>query len=60
MATKEQMLRIIQDLPDDASIDDAIERLIFLARVEAGLAQIDAGLTMPHDEAVRRLRQWLE
>lgn len=59
MATKEQMVRVIQDLPDDASIDDAIDRLIFLAKIERGIAQADAGQTVPHEEALRRLERWL-
>jgi predicted transcriptional regulator len=34
---------------------DAIERLIFLARVDAGLAELDAGKGIPHEEVKRRL-----
>lgn len=30
MATKEPMLKIIQDLPEDASVADTIERLYLL------------------------------
>ena len=59
MATKEQMLKIIQDLPEDASIEEAIERLYLLEKIERGIAQADAGQTVPHDEALRRLSKWL-
>ena len=33
----------------------AIERLVFLAKIDAGLAELDAGQGIPHDEAKRRL-----
>ena len=42
-------------MPADATVDDAIERLVFLAKIEAGLDEFDAGEGIPHDEAKRRL-----
>jgi len=52
---KEKILRALQPLPDDTTIEDAIERLCFLAKVEEGLRQSDHGDTVSHDEAKRRL-----
>jgi predicted transcriptional regulator len=53
--TRERMIEAIRDLPPDASVDDAIERLVFLAKIEEGLAQLDRGEGIPHDEVKRRL-----
>ncbi|HUF08108.1 MAG TPA: hypothetical protein VMO47_02225 [Rhodothermales bacterium] len=53
--TRDRILQALEDLPQNATIDDAIERLVFLARVDAGLAELDAGRGIPHDEVVRRL-----
>jgi predicted transcriptional regulator len=47
---KTEIVRAIQDLPDDATVEDAMERLYFLAKVERGLEQSDAGETISHDE----------
>ena len=52
---KKRILRAVEELPDDATIEDAIERLYFLAKIEKGLQEADAGLTVPHDEAKKRL-----
>ena len=52
---RERILDALQDLPDDATVDDAIERLIFLARIDAGHAELDAGMGVPHEEVKRRL-----
>jgi predicted transcriptional regulator len=49
------MLEVIRELPEDASVDDAIEKLVFLAKIEEGLAQLDRGEGIPHDEVKRRL-----
>jgi predicted transcriptional regulator len=52
---RERILEALQDLPDDATVDDAIDRLVFLAKVDAGLAELDAGKGIPHEEVKRRL-----
>ena len=59
MTTKEKMLQAIQSLPDDASIEDAMERLLVLAKIERGLWQADQGNTLSHDEVKRRMEKWL-
>ena len=52
---RERILQALENLPSDATFDDAIERLVFLAKIDAGLAELDAGKGVPHDEAKRRL-----
>ena len=54
-AGKQRILDALNDLPDDASVEEAIERLYFLARVEKGLAQLDAGQSLDHDDVMRRV-----
>ena len=49
------MIDAIRELPPDATVDDAIERLVFLAKIDAGLAELDRGEGVQHDEAKRRL-----
>ena len=53
--TRERMIEAIRELPEGASVDDAIERLVFLAKIEEGLAQLDRGEGIPHDEVKQRL-----
>ncbi len=53
-ARAKQLLRdAIERLPEDASVEDAMERLYFLAKVARGLEAADRGETVPHDE-IRR------
>jgi len=51
---KQRILRALEDLPDDAIVEEAMERLYFLTKVDKGLAQLDAGLAIDHDEVKRR------
>jgi len=52
---KQKVLEAVQQLPPDATVEDAIERLYFLAKVERRVAQADAGQTLPHEAARTRL-----
>ncbi len=60
MSTKEAMLELIRDLPPDATVDEAMERLYLLDKIERGIAQADAGQTTSHEDARRRLARWLK
>ena len=53
--THERILQALEDFPQNATFDDAIERLVFLAKIDAGLAELNAGRGIPHDEVTRRL-----
>jgi predicted transcriptional regulator len=60
MIAKEQMLKAIRELPDDATVEDAIERLYLLYKIERGIAQADAGQKVSQEEARRHMARWLE
>ena len=55
--TRDRIIDALRELPVDSTVDDAIERLVFLAKIEAGLLQLDRGEGIPHDEVKRRLGQ---
>jgi len=54
VANKQRILDALSDLADDASVEEAIERLYFLAKAENGLGQLDAGQGIDHEEVKRR------
>jgi len=52
-------MRALDDLPDDANIEDAMERLYVLYKVDRGLKQVEAGRTISQAEAKARMQKWL-
>lgn len=52
---KQKILEAVEQLPPGATIEDAMERLYVLAKIERGLEQLDSGDVVPHEEAKRRL-----
>jgi predicted transcriptional regulator len=51
---KQRALEAIEALPDDAMLEDAIECLCFLAKVDEGLRQSEAGRLVGHDEVAKQ------
>ena len=60
MTTKELVMKAIEDLPQDASIEDAMEKLYLLYKVEKGIDQADSGKTVSHQDAKERMKEWLK
>ncbi len=60
MTTKQKVVQAVQGLPEDASYEDAMERLLFLAKVEKGLQQADVGQTVPHEKVKQKMKRWLK
>lgn len=60
MDTKQQMLKAIEELPEDAKVEDALERLYLLYKIDRGVKQADAGELMSQEEARQRMAKWLK
>ena len=54
-SAKQRALEAVKQLPEDASLEDAMERLYVLEAIERGRADVAAGRVISHDEARRRL-----
>ena len=59
MITKEAVLQLIRDFPDDVTLPEIIAELHFLEKVDQSLRELDAGMGVPHDQVCGRLRKWL-
>lgn len=53
---KRGIVRAIQELPDDATLADAMERSYFLAKVERGLEESEGETISPEEIKARFLR----
>ena len=59
-SVKGQILKAIQDLPDDATVESAMDRLYVLYKIEQGIEQADRGQVVSQEEVMRRMEQWLK
>ena len=59
-STKEQVMDMIRELPEDVTLDDIMAELYFRAKVDAGLRELDEGKGIPHKDVEKRLAKWLD
>jgi hypothetical protein len=57
---KQKVLKAVETLPEDASFAEAMVRLLFLAKVEKGIQQVDGGQTIPHEQVKQKMEKWLK
>ena len=60
MLTKEKIKTTIDSLPDNFTIEDIIEELIVLDKIEQGLKDVKEGKVYTTEEAKKRLDKWLK
>jgi hypothetical protein len=54
-AAKDLLREAVEGLPPDATVEDVMERLHLLSKIERGLVQADADQTLSHEEVRQRL-----
>jgi len=58
MLTKEQVINSLKEMPDKFSIDDLMDKLILLQKIEIGLEQSKKGQVYTVEEAKEMLKKW--
>ena len=58
MVTKDQVIKSLKDMPDQFSIDELMDKLILLQKIEIGLEQLKKGEVYSTQEAKEMLKQW--
>ncbi|OQZ04364.1 MAG: hypothetical protein B6D34_04060 [Candidatus Brocadia sp. UTAMX1] len=57
---KQQVIRMIQSLPDNVTINDIMADLYFGLQVDASLNELDEGKIIPHEEVEKRCPNGLQ
>ncbi len=60
MTTKQKAIKAVQALPDDASFEDALDRILLLAKIERGIQQLDAGQSISQEKMKAKMKKWLK
>jgi len=59
MSTKEAVIALIRQMPEDVTLSDIMAELYVRRKIDEGLRQLDEGQGIDHEEAKRRLSRWL-
>jgi hypothetical protein len=60
MLSKAKVLKSIKELPDNFSIEEVFDKIIFLNKIEIGRQQSQEGKVFSTAEAKKRLGKWLK
>ena len=59
-AAKQEVMRILERLPEDASFEDIQYHIYVRQKIEHGLEDAEAGRTLSEEEFDQRMAKWLE
>lgn len=59
MNAKEEVIKIIEDLPNNTTLEEIIEQLSVKAKIEKGMSQLNNGEFYSHDQVKEKFAKWL-
>ena len=60
MLTKEKLKEQIEHLPNEFSLDELVERLIFIEKVQRAERQSDKNEVVPHEQLDKEIEKWFK
>ncbi len=60
MLRKEKVIEQIKELPEKFSIDELMEKLLFIYKLETAMEQSKVGQTTSHEEVKEKFKKWLQ
>jgi hypothetical protein len=60
MLTRTEVLKTIKNLPERFSVEDLMDKIILLQKIEIGLEQSRTGKTLSTKSAKMQLEKWLK
>ncbi len=58
--TKQEIINVIQELPDNVTAHQVVEAIRFRERTFQGIASLDAGKGIPQEDIDKMVDEWLE
>jgi hypothetical protein len=60
MISKEKLLETIKEMPEHFSIDELIDKIILINKIEIGLEQSEKNEVKSAEDARQQLQKWLK
>ena len=57
--TKEEVIKLIEQMPEEVSVADIMAELYFCQKVGSGHKELDEGKGIPHEQLKEHLGKWL-
>ncbi len=60
MITKSQLFKTIEEMPEEFSFDDFLDKILLIQKIGLGVEQSDNNDTFSTEEAKEQLAKWLK
>ena len=60
MLSKSNVIKTITKFPDHFSVDDLVDKMILLDKIEKGMQQADNNQTISDEELNKKIEEWLK
>ena len=60
MLTKEKVIELVEHMPDTFSVDDLVEKVVLLNKIERARKEIDNGEWIDWEDLKHEMKTWLE
>jgi len=55
---KQSIVDIVKELPGEFDLDELMERLIVIDKIDKGLEEVDSGKTISHENVKKIVAKW--
>ena len=55
---REKAIETVKELPNEFDLEELMEKLVFVEKVEKGLKQLDEGKTVSHEKVKEITKKW--
>ena len=59
MGEKAAVLKLLEQLPEEATLEDIQYHLYVLQKIKTGQEAVESGQVIPHEDVMRELAGWL-
>ena len=60
MITKERLIQVINGMPEEINIEEVIEELVFISKIEQGLYDVESGRILNDSVVAEKMEKWLK
>ena len=57
---KQSLVQVVNELPREFELDDLMEKLVVLEKIEMGLNDVRNGRTVSHEKVKKEVKKWLK
>ena len=57
---KKSLVEVVNELPNEFDLDDLMEKLVVIEKIEMGLNDVRKGRTISHEKVKKEVRKWLK